>query len=174
MSAVAAKLAKNGNGRVTYEDLSIKAIATRCGLDRATTKKRLDENNYSPIEEQAKLKLYRFDAEMEAVLTETRDKLTDVRIRKEQAMAKKIELQNAEIEGELASVAEFVDTIQKVFGNLHKEIAIRMPRRLAARLAKAKTSSDVNKILTNDVNGIFKVLAEDFEKYLGKGQNRER
>lgn len=163
--SVAAKLARN---RVDYEDLSIKAIATRCGLDRATTKKRLDENNYSPIEEQAKLKLYRFDAVMEAVLTETRDKLTDVRIRKEQAMAKKIELQNAEIEGELAPVAEFIDVIQRVFGGLHKEVVIRMPRRLSARLAKAKTSTDVSKILTNDLNGVFKVLAEDFEKYLGK------
>jgi hypothetical protein len=168
MSAVATKLAKNGNGKADYEDLSIKAIAERCGLDRATAKKRLDENNYSPIEEQAKLKLYRFDAGMESVLTETRDKLTDVRIRKEQAMAKKIELQNAEIEGELASVAEFIDTIQKVFGNLHKEVVVRQPRRLAARLAKAKTAADANKILSKDSEGIFKVLAEDFEKFLGK------
>jgi hypothetical protein len=168
MAAVAAKLAKNGNGKADYEDLSIKAIAARCGLDRATAKKRLDENNYSPIEEQAKLKLYRFDAGMESVLTETRDKLTDVRIRKEQAMAKKIELQNAEIEGELASVAEFIDTIQKVFGNLHKEVVVRQPRRLAARLAKAKTSADANKILSKDSEGIFKVLVEDFEKFLGK------
>jgi hypothetical protein len=168
MSAVAAKLAKNGNGKADYEELSISKIANRCGLHRATVKERLDAAGYSPIDEQEKLKVYRFDAAMEAALTETKDKLTDVRIRKEQAMAKKLELQNAEIEGELASVAEFIDIVQRVFGSLHKEVVIRQPRRLAARLAKSKTSSDVNKILTNDSNGIFKVLREDFEKYLGK------
>jgi hypothetical protein len=164
MAAVAAKLVRGKD----YEELSISAIARRCGLDRATTRQRLDANNYKPIDEQAKLKTYRFDAEMDATLTETKDKLTDVRIRKEMAAARKIELQNAEIEGELAPVAEFVDVIQRVFGGLHKEVVIRMPRRLSARLAKAKTSTDVSKILTNDLNGVFKVLAEDFEKYLGK------
>lgn len=161
---VAAKLARGKD----YEELSISAIARRCGLDRATTRQRLDANKYKPIDEQAKLKLYRFDAEMDATLTETKDKLTDVRIRKEMAAARKIELQNAEIEGELAPVAEFVDVIQRVFGSLHKEVVIRMPRRLSARLAKAKTSSDVSKLLTKDLDGVFKVLAEDFEKYLGK------
>jgi hypothetical protein len=171
MNAIAVKLAKNGNGNGRadhHEDLSISAIARRCGLDRATTRQRLDANGYKPIDEQAKLKIFRFDAEMDATLTETKDKLTDVRIRKELAAAKKIELQNAEAEGELAPVAEFIDVVQRIFGSLHKEIAIRQPRRLAARLTKAKTAADVNKILTHDSNGIFKVLREDFEKYLGK------
>jgi hypothetical protein len=168
MSSVAVKMAKNGNGKPDFELLSISQIATRCKLDRATARERLEKAGFVPEIEEPKRKLYRFDLMVEAELTETKDKLTDVRIRKEMAAARKIELQNAAAEGELASVGEFIDTIQRVFGNLHKEIVVRQPRRLAARLAKAKTSTDVNKILTHDSNGIFKVLREDFEKYLGK------
>jgi hypothetical protein len=109
MRAVAAKLAKNGNGQVDdFEELSIQQIALRCGLDRATTKKRLDQ------------------------------------------------------------VGEFIDVVQRLFGAMHKEIAVRMPKRLAARLAKAKNPAEISKILSADLNKTFNDLREDHSKFLGK------
>jgi hypothetical protein len=166
MTATATLRSRSGNGKAATEILSIKQISERCGLDRATAKKRLDLHKYEPVNSEAKLKQYSFDAEMEARLTEISDQLGQVRIRKETAAARKIEMQLAEAEGSLVSVEEFTDVIQKVFGSMHKQIAVRMPKRLAARLAKAKTAPEVQKILTHDLSGIFSLLKSNWEDYL--------
>jgi hypothetical protein len=169
MRAVAAKLAKNGNGQADdFEELSIQQIALRCGLDRATTKKRLDQHRYEPAINGKKLKIYRFDAEMEARLTESDTKLTDAKTRKETAAAQLAEIKVAKEIGELASVGEFIDVVQRLFGAMHKEIAVRMPKRLAARLAKAKNPAEISKILSADLNKTFNDLREDHSKFLGK------
>lgn len=168
--ATATARSRNGNGKAAFEVLSISKIAIRCHLDRGTTKKRLDLHGYEPIDEKAKLKEYRFDADMLAKLTYRNDELAAANIRKAKAAAEKLELQNAEATGELASVADFTDKIQRVFGAMYKEVVVRMPTRLAARLAKAKTSADTAKILTNDLNRIFNTLRDDHHKFLGNGK----
>jgi len=149
-----------------FELLSIQKIAFRCGLDRATCKKRLDAHGYEPETNEAKLKLYRFDADMEAALTEVNDKLGEVRIRKETAQAQLFEIKAMQQSGELVPIGEVVDATQKLFSAMHKEIAVRMPKELSARLAKAKTSADVQKIIKTAVDRRFKSLRDDFESYL--------
>jgi len=156
--------------KTDYEELSIRAIAKRCNLDRATTKKRLDDHQYLPLHSEAKLVTYAFDALMEARLTEVNDKLGEVRVRKERAMAELKEIEVQEARGELVSTSEVMDMTQRTFGAMHKEIAVRMPQRLAARLAKAKTALEVKKLLTHDLNGIFKTLRDDHARFLGNGK----
>lgn len=169
-AAVATAKAKTNGSNPEFGDFSIKKISELLKMDRATVSKRLDALKYKPVLETAKLKLYRLDPAMKTALLSGDDRLTDIRVRKETAAAEKLELQNAEAKGELASVAEFTDRIQRVFGSMYKEVVVRMPKRLAARLAKAKTPADVNKILTHDLNGIFKTLRDDHRKFLGNGK----
>jgi hypothetical protein len=165
MKSVAVKLAKNVNGSKA-EMLSISKIAMRCGLDRATCRKRLDANGFEPAEVKEKEKLYLFDAAMDAALTESQDKLTDVKIRKESAMAREKEIKVAQLEGELAPVGEFMDTVQRLFGAMYKEFFVRMPDQLASRLAKSKTPAEVKKILKDFTQRKFTDLRDDHQKFL--------
>jgi hypothetical protein len=168
MRAVAAKPAKNGNGSKT-ELLSISKIAMRCGLDRATCRKRLDVQGYEPAEVKEKEKLYLFDAAMEAALTESQDKLSEVRVRKETAAAEKIEIQVAQARGELASVAEFTDVVQRLFGGCYKE-NIRMIKRWGPKVVKMKTAAEIEKFMLGEYQKFSNSLRADFEKFLVKGK----
>ena len=94
------------------------------------------------------------------------DKLGEVRIRKETAQAQLFEIKAMQQSGELVPIGEVVDATQKLFSAMHKEIAVRMPKELSARLAKAKTSADVQKIIKTAVDRRFKSLRDDFESYL--------
>lgn len=168
MNATAAVQTRNGNGhRPRFEDLSIARIAIKCNLDKATTRQRLEKYGYSPVSEAVNLKLYRFDAEMESRLTETSDELGQVRIRKETAAARKIELQVAEAEGELASVAEFTDIVQRLFGGTYKE-TIRMIKRWAPRLVKMKTPAEAEKFMMTEYQKFANSLRSDFQKFITK------
>jgi hypothetical protein len=149
-----------------FEELSIKAIAERVGLDRATCKSRLDQHGYEPVREEAKLKVYRFDAEMEAKLTEQNFKLTEAKTRKEIADAEMKELKLREAKGELVAVDEVMDLIGRLFNAMFQDLAVRQPARLANKLFKAKTTADVAKILRADTNRVFSILGDDHEKIL--------
>lgn len=149
-----------------YELLSIQKIAFRVNLNRATCKKRLDEFGYEAETDTAKLKLYRFDAKMEADLTETNDAMRDVKIRQFTADARLREIKVEREMGNLVPMVEVVDTIQRLFSSMHKEIGVRMPKEIASRLAKAKTSADVQKVLKTATDRRFKVLRDDFETML--------
>jgi hypothetical protein len=166
MAAATAKMT-NGKKSTEAELLSIAKIAFRCNLDRATCKKRLDALGYEPESDGEKLKLYLFDAKMEAELTETNDKLGEVRIRKETATAEKIEIQVAQARGELASVSEFTDIVQRLFGGCYKE-NIRMIKRWAPKIAKMKTSAEVEKYMLGEYQRFSNSLRADFSKFLAK------
>lgn len=175
-AAATAQLKKNGNGKTSkpdFEELSIKAIAERCNLDRATTKARLDKYGFTPIREEAKLTLYRFDAEMEARLTEQNYKLTEAKTRKEIADAEMKELKLREARGELVPVDEMMDSIQKLFNAMFQDLAVRQPGRLSTKLFKAKTTTDVAQILRTDTNRVFANLRSDHEKILKNGNTKK-
>lgn len=152
------------------ELLAISKIAMRCGLDRATCKKRLDAHGYEPEVIKAKEKLYRFDAEMEADLTESQDKLTDVKIRKETAAAQIAELKVKQQMGDLIAVAEVEDYLQRLFKALYQEAVVRMPKRIAASVVKAKTAGEASEMLTVSIGKIFNTVREDHGSLLINGR----
>lgn len=168
MMAATAKTKATAKGEL----LSISKIAMRCNLDRATCRKRLDLNGYTPESEKNKEKLYRFDKEMEATLTESQDKLTDIRIRKETADAQLKELKVREANGELAPVAEFVDAVQKIFSALYQDIAVRQPSKIASKLHRAKSQAEIAGILKAENTRAFTAIRRDFGKYLGEGKTK--
>jgi DNA-binding transcriptional ArsR family regulator len=168
MRAVAAKPAKNGNGTGEFERKNVSQLAFRFDLDRGTVRKRLMDAGIIPIDEKAKEKLYELTDRLIEVL-ERPDKLLDeAKLRKETAVARQQEIKASIAEGEVASVAEFTDAVQRLFASMHKELAVRMPKQLAARLAKAKTPAEASKILGLYVTKVFTDLRDDHQKFLKK------
>lgn len=158
---MAATAKKQRPQKTKGEFLSIQKIAFRCGLDRATCRKRLEAHGYKPEREEAKLKLYWFDAEMEAALTESQDKLTDVKIRKETAAAQLAELKVLQQNGELIAVSEVEDYLHRLFKSLHQEVCVRLPRTVSASMVKAKDAATAAKILSAALNRVFDLVRDN-------------
>lgn len=158
--------AKTQTARPRFEVVTIAELGRRYDLDRASVRKYLREAGIEPVSIKAKEKLFEITPQLDKVLDQTDTKLTEAKLRKENADARLKEIKLAEAEGELAPVGEFTEYVQALFGAMHKEMAVRMPQRLAPRLGKAKTASDAKKVLTVEVNHIFKVLRENHETYL--------
>lgn len=164
---VAVATAKENGSQPRYGDFSIKKISEVLGKDRMIIAKRLQLLKYRPILESAKLKIFRFDEAMEAALLEVTDPLNAVRVRKETAAAEKIELAVAEAKGELASVAEFTDIVQRLFGGCYKE-NVRMIKKWSTRVVKFKTAAEAEKFMLGEYQKFSNSLRADFIKFLAK------
>lgn len=153
-----------------YGLLSIATISRRTDLDRATIKKRLDAHKIEPEHSQQKLKLYQFDEALEALLLEQDTKLTEAKTRRELAMAEEREIKVKILREEVASVKEFTEFLALFAGGLYKDICVRLPKRLAGRLAKAETAADCEALLSREIDKEFQTARENFAKYFGKSE----
>jgi hypothetical protein len=144
------------------EWLSESEIAKRCGIHRQTAAARIDDLGYEPDEElsNAKKKVYWFDDEMEHAIKSAKDTSTAVRIRKDRADAMTKEFNLAKLRGEYIQIADAIERMQTVLTAMYKEFGVHQPKRLASRLAKAKTVAEISKILKADNDKIFARLRE--------------
>ena len=142
---------------------SISALSRKFVLDRATVRDRLEKAEIKPVSERAKEKLYRLEDVEDAL---SQDELEAAKLQKLQAEAKLKEHDLQIKRAEFASVAEFTEIVQKVFGRLHKKLAVQMPGRIALRLHNANSSADVNALLKAEIAKEFDALRNDFKKYL--------
>ncbi len=148
------------------ELLSISEIARRCGINRATAGARLDDLGYEADESSTqKNQLYFFDSEMEFSIKAAKDSLAAAKIRDIRASSQLKELKLAEARSELVPMVHVVDKYQASFVRFYKEFALHQPKRLAARLAKAKTAPEAAKLLKADADKIFARLKEDNELF---------
>jgi len=152
-----------------YGPLSIKAISERLQIDRSTVKKRLDQHNITPLQVKSTLKLYQFDEALEALLLEQDTKLTEAKTRKELAMAEEREIKVRMLREEVAPVSEFTEFLALFAGGLYQDVCVRLPKRLAARLAKATTASDCETLLFNEIHKEFQSARDNHTKYFSKG-----
>lgn len=150
------------------ELISLAEVARRCGIHKQTCAARLEDLGYEPdASSTAKLKLFPFDDEMMFAVKAAKDSLTAAKLRQTRAQAEKIEMQNAEARGELVPMHEATEMVQKVVYAIYQEFTIRQPKRVAAKLAKAKNVTAVKKILKTDTDRIMKTLRENFERFIG-------
>jgi hypothetical protein len=147
--------------------LSISEIAKRLKLDRATVRSRLEDLGYeSDPSSTAKNQLFAFDDEMEFALKSAKDTVSAMKIRDLRVAAETKEFKLAIMRGEYVSVAETVDVVQRIVSSVYQEYTVRQPKRIAAKLAKAKNVADVRKHLKADTNRIMKTLRENFENFI--------
>jgi hypothetical protein len=151
------------NKKPDGEWLSESEIAKRCQLHRQTVATRLEDLGYEPDEERSnqKLKVYWFDEEMLMAVKSAKDTLSAVRIRDLRAAAQLKEMKLAEARGELVPMIEVMELSQKLHTVVYKHIAIDMPKRLASKLAKAKTPAEVTKIMKLDGEKFLKRIREE-------------
>lgn len=150
------------------EWLSESEIAKRVRLDRATVVRRLEDLGYEPDEERSgpKLKVHFFTDEMAFELKAAKDTVAAVKIQ-DLRWAAKLKRQKYEREaGELVPIGEVTDLAQRLVKKLYEEHAVRMPKRVAGHLVKAKTVAAVRKILKTDADKVFKMVRADFERYV--------
>lgn len=150
-----------------YERFSISKLAMRFDMDRVTCKKRLNEAGIQPVEVKARETLYELTPRVEVVLGKTDNALEAAKLRKEIADADLKEQKLAQLAGELVPIGDVIDIVQRLFGVMHKEVAVRQPKRLIGRIRKAKTAAAADKVWKVDTDRIFRTLREDFEKVLG-------
>ncbi len=161
MSAVAVKLDPKP------ELLSISEISKRVKIHRQTVTSRLDDLGYKPHESSTpKLQLYEFDSEMEFALKAAKDTVSAMKIRDLRATAQLKEMKLAEARGELVSMQETIEIVQRIVGKIYQEMIVSQPKRIAPKLAKAKNVAAVRKILKSDTDQIMKSLRQNFERFI--------
>lgn len=163
MGAVAVKLEPQGVW------LNESEIAKEVKLHRQTVAARLEDLGYEPDPERSKtkLKVYWFDSEMEFELKAAKDTVTAMKIRDLRATAQLKEMKLAEARGELVSMHEVVEIVQKIVVKIYQEFTVQQPKRIAPKLAKAKNVAAVRKVLKTDTDSIMKSLRQNFERFIG-------
>jgi len=140
---------------------SVSELAKRFQLDRATVTKRLEK--VKPVSEAANKKLYDI-AEVEDLLSE--DALDEAKLAKLNTERELKEHQLKVARGEYAPVDEFKDIVQRIFSNLHKRLAVQLPRKLTRKLLHANSETEINEILGSNISTVFDELRTDYKKFL--------
>lgn len=150
------------------EWLTESEIAKRCGLHRQTVAARLEDLGYEPDPDRSKPKrnVHWFDDEMLFAVKAAKDSLSAAKIRDLRASTNLKELKYKEQMGELVQMTDAIDDMQKIVSWLYQELTVRQPKRIVAKLAKAKNATAVRKALKTDTDNIWKNLRMNFEKFL--------
>lgn len=151
---------------VDYERANISQLAEDFDLDRASVRKRIQEAGIEPIEEKAKEKIYELTPRLAAILSNIDSPLSEAKLRRETAEAEMRELKLAEMKGDLIPMIEVVDIAQRIASTLYQEYAIRQPKRIGTKLAKAKNVAAVKSILKSDSDKIMKSLRTNFARFI--------
>lgn len=143
------------------ELLPISQIAKRCGIHRHTCTSRIEDLGYEPDETSTpKNQLYWFDDEMEFAIKSAKDTMSAMKIRDLRAAAQIKEHKLAEARAELVPIQDVVELSQKLHSTVTKYL-VDASKRLATKLAKAKTAAEVTKILKLDAERFLKRLRDD-------------
>ena len=151
------------------ELLSIAEIAKRLQLHRQTVKSRLDDLGYEPEQvnpDGPDAKLYRFDDEVHFAIKAAKSDLDAAKLRDARATYQLKELKLAEARRLMVPAHEVTEFSQKLGAAMYQELTVRQPKRIAAKLAKAKNVMAVKKIMKADTDRIFKSLRENFERFI--------
>ena len=144
---------------------SITALSRLLKIDRGTVRERLVSLEVEPVSSQkGKETLYELTEADLKLLGNDEHEAEKLRKTKAEADLKELELANKR--GEFASVKEFTEIVQKIFGKLHKKLAVNLPNRLANQLHNANSSSEVTDILRNEIGKEFESLRSDWKGYL--------
>lgn len=151
-------------GENSHELVSISALSRMFNIDRATVRTRIENAGIQAAQVAANEKLYLLDDRLEAIVKQ--DELEAAKLRKLELEADLKEHDLQVKKGEYASVAEFTEITQKIFGRLYKKLAVQLPARIAGRLHNANSSAELAQLLKTEIGKEFDALRSDFTKYL--------
>jgi DNA-binding IclR family transcriptional regulator len=149
---------------------NISELARAAGLDRATVAKRLKAAGVKPVLERKKEKQFAVGAATAALGARSADGVDSsgyhkARTQKTTAEAARILLKLQRERGELAPVAELREGAYQLVKAMHQRFS-RYARDARGRLFRAKTVSDLERILASDFALIFDDLKRDYPNIL--------
>lgn len=148
-------------------ELNQTQIAFEFGCDPITVRNRLSGAGIQPSRTNGRERLFLITEELKAVIQGTSAKDAEAeKLRLLTAQADERELKVLEKKGELLAVADVKEELGKIFTKLHREFSNRLPKRIANKIKKAKTASDIQKILETEAGAIFDGLRTDYSKFL--------
>lgn len=145
---------------------NISELARASGKDRATVRKQLEAAGVAPVRSKAKEK--QFDVnQATAALGAARDAdgYHRARTQKTTAEAARILLKLQRERGEVAPVAELREGVYQIIKSLHLRFS-RYARDARGRLYRAKSVTELERILASDVAVIFDDLKRDYPNIL--------
>jgi len=148
--------------------LNTSQLAFRFKLTREITARRLNAAGVAPVEDHGpgNEKLYALD---EATpFLETDEDINELKKRKLLAEARDKEMTLEQREKLLLSSAEVKAAVQTIFGNLLRELSIKMTKRIAGRCKKAKTIKEINAIMKPAIGEVFDKLRTNHKEFLVK------
>lgn len=148
------------------ERLNISELSLRFNIERATVRNRIREAEIQPSYSVSKTKVYELTPELEAALTRHDPDIEAEKLRKIRAEADLKEAQVRKEKGELVETGDVTEYLTRLFGGLHKEITIRFPRRVAAKLARTKATKDVTLLLQAELGKIFDTARTNHKRFL--------
>lgn len=146
--------------------LNLSQLEFRFNLNRATVRKRLRNAGIEPVEEHEKEKIFLLNDELTECLKQTEEDIDEVKLRKERAAARIQEHKADLAEGVVVMASDVKNYLHGLFTGWQKEFTIAMPRRVAAKLARAKTAADVYAILTPELDRMFDTLRTNHKKFM--------
>ena len=161
-----AKTALKTKPEPVFERLSQMQIAMRFGLHRQTVADRLEKAGITPAVVEPNRKLYDITPELKAAIIKRDETLDAVKLRDAEARTRLAEVKVEQITGETVRMSEAREVFAAITAKMYGELATQMPKRLAGRLAKAKSAAETSKILRNEVERVFQMLRKDPEGML--------
>lgn len=143
---------------------SISELARLCALDRATVTKRLKE--VEPAESREKLKLYKLEAALPALIAGESAEMDEAKLRKAQADADLRELELKRERGEVVLVKDVRNYAQALVRGLHQRVAVKLPSQIAAQLYKSESAAQIAETLQREFGRIFNELRDDHKSFL--------
>lgn len=148
---------------------NVSQLAEKFEIPRMAVRARL--KNFTPHETTSTGTWYVLTDEMAEALQGEDAGFEAEKLRKMTAEADIKEMEAAERRGELAPVAEFTETVQALFSGMYREMTVRLPKKIAGKLSRAKSSAQVATLLQREIAGVFDDLRSDFTQFLGNGAN---
>jgi hypothetical protein len=145
---------------------NISELARASGKDRATVRKQLEAAGVAPVRTKSKEKQFDVQAATTALgAPRDADGYHKARTQKTTAEAARILLKLQRERGELAPVAELREGAYQLIKALHLRFS-RYARDARGRLSRAKSVSDLERMISSDVAAIFSDLKNDYPNIL--------
>jgi hypothetical protein len=149
---------------------NISELARAAGKDRATVVKRLRAAGVEPVRERSKEKQFEVGAATAALGAGPSEGIDSsgyhkARTQKTTAEAARILLKLQRERGEVAPVAELRESAYQLVRGMHQRFT-RYARDARARLFRAKSVADLERIMTSDFAVIFDDLKRDYPNIL--------
>ncbi len=140
-------------------------LARRFGLNRETVRERLKRNGVEPKSQTAREKRYDVAEATRALRPKGAEGLREAQTEKTAAEAERAKLKLERERGEVVSMQDVREGLQKLIKQIYQHFAVTSPATLAPQL-RGKSVAQMEATLKRDAERFFTALRTEHESYL--------